>query len=177
MKKKQANICISFSNIESMLLGLEQLSKTDIQILNIYSPLPVPAIHKYLKAGKTRLSQMAILGAGIGIVLAFFMQRYVMTVGYPLQLGGNPINSIVPYFPVLFECMVLGAGVAMFLTFILESKLGVRSTKKIIHNKVSDSVFVVECHSKKVPASSRECMFIDFGDDINLNQVIDEEEI
>jgi len=144
MKNKEANMCISFDNIETMLKGLKQLKNQDCKIIDIYSPVPIPNIHHYLKTGKTRITQMAVVGAVSGIVLAFIMQKYVMTIGYPLQLGGNPIGSMVFYFPVLFGCMVFGAGIAMFLTFLIESKLGFRSTKKIIHDKVTDSSFVVE---------------------------------
>ncbi|MGH7831975.1 MAG: DUF3341 domain-containing protein, partial [Candidatus Binatia bacterium] len=80
-----------------------------------YTPLPVEGLAEALGFTKTRVPLIALLGGIAGCIGGFFLQYWISVVGYPLNVGGRPLNSWPAFVPVTFELTVLLAAVAAVL--------------------------------------------------------------
>ena len=58
-------------------------------------------------------------------------------------MGGKPINSLPAYLPLIFEAMVLVAGVGVFCAFLLRQRLCPGRREDSIHPRVTDDRFVI----------------------------------
>jgi hypothetical protein len=60
----------------------------------------------------------ACFGLGLaGAAAATWLQFWTSAVSWPINVGGRPWNSLPAFVPVMFEVMVLFAGVGTVLTF------------------------------------------------------------
>ncbi len=63
------------------------------------------------------------LGAA-GLAFATWFQFWTTAVAWPINVGGRPWNSLPAFVPVMFELMVLCAGVGVVVTFVIARRLG-----------------------------------------------------
>jgi len=86
--------------------------------------------------------------AGItGGILAFGFQYWVMVIKNPMVYGGKPLFSFPSFVPVIFECAVLFAVLAMFVTFVIELR---RIGAGINHDKsIGYGFMIITCAENK----------------------------
>jgi hypothetical protein len=67
------------------------------------------------------LSASCFLGGLFGLSLALGFQFWSTAWDWPLNLGGQPWNSLPAFVPVMFESMVLCGGLGMVLVWLMRS--------------------------------------------------------
>ena len=75
--------------------------------LDAYTPFPVEALDDALGLQPTNLGLMVLLAGVAGAAGGFFMQWYSTHIGYPLNIGGRPLNDWPTYVVITFEVTVL----------------------------------------------------------------------
>ncbi len=142
--KRNCDSCINviYSNQEDVLKALKILKHNEIRIDEIYSPVPVEFAGEYYLRHKSYLPEAGFTGGLLGGVAGFILQWWVSG-AYPVQIGGKPFLPYLNFVPVVFECMVLGAFLAMVAAFLLRLKLGPGFRKQLPYRKVSDSEFMI----------------------------------
>ncbi len=91
--------------------------------MDAYSPFPVEGLSEALGSRHTNIPLYVLLGGIVGGVGGFFMQYYAAAIGYPINIGGRPLNSWPAFIPIMFELTILVAGLTAAIAMITMSGL------------------------------------------------------
>jgi len=72
-----------------------------------FSPFPIHGLAEAVGFHKSRLSAVVLTMGILGAAGGFFMCWYANVIGYPLNIGGKPLNSWPAFIPIVFECAIL----------------------------------------------------------------------
>lgn len=143
MKEITKYISAYYEDEEDLLSGIKKMQKDNVEILDAFTPFPVHGLDKVLGIKRSWLPRVGFIGGTIGAACGFFLQMWVFTEGYPMNIGGKPLLAIPSFIPVTFECAVLFAAFSMVFAFLFRSKLGLGAENKIYDVKSTDNHFVV----------------------------------
>src|SRR5579863_1871211 len=77
-----------------------QLREEGFRRFEVYSPVPLEAMTELLpRQPRVTLGLIMFAAAVAGVVLGFFMQFEIAVVGYPLNIGGRPLDSWPAFIP------------------------------------------------------------------------------
>ncbi len=91
--------------------------------IEAYSPYPLPEAARAIGLKRYPMSFVVFLGGLVGGCAGFFMQWWINTTAYPLDIGGKPPNSWPMFIPVTFELTILTAATSGFLGVFVMSRL------------------------------------------------------
>jgi len=84
--------------------------------MDAYTPYPIEELAEALGYhSRGRLPKLVLLGGIVGCVGGFLMQYWCAVIGYPINIGGRPLNSWPAFIPVTFEMTVLVAALTAVL--------------------------------------------------------------
>lgn len=94
------------------------------EIADAFTPYAVHGLDRAMGLKPSWLG-WACFGLGAaGLVFATWFQFWTTAVSWPINVGGRPWNSLPAFVPVMFELMVLCAGVGVVITFLIARRLG-----------------------------------------------------
>jgi len=83
--------------------------------MDAYSPFPIEELHEALGSHHTRLPLIVLMGGLCGGLGGYFLQYWVSTIAYPVNVGGKPFHSWPAFIPITFECTILVAALSAVL--------------------------------------------------------------
>ena len=92
-----------FEDEDVLLKAIIKVRKEGVNIHEVYSPFPVHGIEKALGYNRSRLSIAAFLFGMTGTCLALTMMIYMMTIDWPMIIGGKDFLPFPTFIPVTFE--------------------------------------------------------------------------
>ncbi len=105
-------ISAEFADDVTLLAAAHKAREAGYTVMDAYSPVPVHGLHEALGGKRTKLPYIALAGALAGLLGGLWLQIWVSAIEYPMNVGGRPLVSWTSFFPVTFECMILGAALA-----------------------------------------------------------------
>jgi len=112
-------------------------------IVDAFTPYAVHGLDRAMGLAPSWLPwACAALGAA-GLAFATWFQFWTTARSWPINVGGRPWNSLPAFVPVMFELMVLSAGVGVVLTFLIARRLGPWRTPAIVDPRVTHDRFVL----------------------------------
>jgi hypothetical protein len=112
-----------FATEEDVLGAVRAAREHGFRIADVYTPYAVHGLDQALGLRHSRLPivcfAFGLLGAGLKLAFQF----WTMAVDWPQNVGGKPWNSLPAYVPITFEVMVLMAGLAVVLAFMIRCRL------------------------------------------------------
>lgn len=112
-----------FGTAEALLAALETARHQKHQILDAFSPYPLPQAQWSLAPDWAQVRIWAAAAALLVGGLAYGVQWWSAAVAYPLNTGRRPLNSWPVYLLTMFEVAVLTAAVVGFAVFLLKAGL------------------------------------------------------
>lgn len=105
-------VVAEFADENALLSAATQAREAGYTAMDAYSPIPVHGLHELLGGKRTKLPYITLAGGLAGLFGGLGLQIWVSAIEYPLNVGGRPWVSWPSFFPVTFECMILGAALA-----------------------------------------------------------------
>ncbi|WP_026998384.1 DUF3341 domain-containing protein [Eisenibacter elegans] len=135
---------VGIFNDENVLLkAVKQLKAKSVKIHDVYTPYPVHNLDIYLGYKRSRLSKAAFLFGATGTTLAILMQVYMLSIDWPMIVGGKNFVAAPTMVPVTFEFTVLCAALGMVGTFLISNGLGPGKQAFMFDPRSTDDKFVM----------------------------------
>jgi hypothetical protein len=99
-----------FPDPESLKRCIRSARREGFTRMDAYTPFPVEGVADELGAPRSRLPLIVLAGGLIGGVGGALMQWYSSVFGYPLNIGGRPLNSWPSFVVITFELTILIGG-------------------------------------------------------------------
>ncbi|MEO9475573.1 MAG: DUF3341 domain-containing protein [Cyclobacteriaceae bacterium] len=138
------NFLVGVYEDEDVLLdAIKTVRSGGVKIHEVYSPFPVHGIDDALGYKGSRLTIVAFLFGLLGTSLALTMQLGMMTVDWPMIIGGKDYAPFPSFIPVTFELTVLLASFGMVGTFMVISNLKPWGKAKLLDIRITDDKHIV----------------------------------
>lgn len=160
------NFIVGVYEDEDVLLdAIKSVRSGGVKIHEVYSPFPVHGIDDALGYKGSRLSIAAFMFGILGTSLALTMQLGMMTVDWPMIIGGKDYAPFPSFIPVTFELTVLLASFGMVGTFFVISNLKPWGKPKILDIRITDDkhVVAVDLAKNSIDESAISKLFKDSG--------------
>lgn len=108
-------IAAEYRDADAILTAAEKARAAGYTVMDAYTPIPIHGLHEALGGKRTILPFITLGGALAGLFGGLALQIWVSAIEYPLNVGGRPYISWPSFFPVTFECMILGAALATII--------------------------------------------------------------
>jgi hypothetical protein len=112
-------------------------------VVEVFTPYAVHGLDKALGLRRSRLSVACFLCGLLGASLALWFQFWASSTNWPLNVGGQPWNSLPAFVPVTFESMVLFAGLGLVLAWLMRCQLYPGKRGVLPRPGVTDDRFVL----------------------------------
>jgi hypothetical protein len=112
-------------------------------IYDVYSPYAVHGLESAMGLRPSRLSWICFVFAAAGLLLGVFVQFWIGSIDWPLNVGGKPFNSLPAYLPVMFELTVLIGGLGVVFALLLRTRLYPGKKERLPDTRVTDDRFVI----------------------------------
>lgn len=112
-----------FRGPEALVAAAHRAREGGYRKMDAYTPFPVEGLAEALGVRHTRVPLYVLIGGILGGAGGFFMQYYAAVLGYPLNIGGRPLNSWPAFIPITFELTILAAGLTAVISMIVMNGL------------------------------------------------------
>jgi hypothetical protein len=100
-------VMAEFDESSKLIAAVEAVRAKGYRKIEAYTPYPIEELHHALGYHHSILPRLVLLGGILGGAGGFFLQYWINTMAYPLNIGGKPLNSWPAFVPVAFECTIL----------------------------------------------------------------------
>lgn len=154
-----------FDDEDVLLEGVTKVRNSGLKIHEVFSPFPVHGLEHVLGYKRSRLPVVAFLFGMLGTTLAISMQVGMMTVDWPMIIGGKNFLPYPTFVPVTFELTVLLASFGMSFTFLVTEGLKPWSKPKIFDLRATDDkhVMAIDLDKNDMDRSAIETVLRDAG--------------
>lgn len=114
-----------------------------LKIRDVYTPYAVHGLDEALGWRPSRLGLVCGLCGLSGAAFMLWFQQWTSAVSWPLNIGGKPWNSVPAFVPIIFEGMVLSAGLGSVFALFLAARLRPGKPTSLIVPRVLDDRFAL----------------------------------
>lgn len=143
MDHKSNYILGVYDDEDVLLKAIKQVRESGVKIHEVYSPFPVHGIDDVLGYRRSRLTIVAFLFGLLGTSLALTMQFGMMSIDWPMIIGGKDYAPVPSFIPVTFELTVLLASFGMVGTFMIISNLKPWGKPKLFDKRITDDKHIM----------------------------------
>ncbi|MFN8061316.1 MAG: DUF3341 domain-containing protein [Vicinamibacterales bacterium] len=112
-------------------------------VADAYTPYAVHGLDRAMGLRPSWMPWACLAFGALGLGFATWFQFWTTAVAWPINVGGRPWNSLPAFAPVMFELMVLCAGIGVVLTFLVARGLGPGSVADMPDAAITHDRFVL----------------------------------
>jgi hypothetical protein len=109
-----------FAGGEALLGAARQSKQRDLRVIDAFSPVAVDGLAELIGATSTRIRLVMFIGGIMVAALFYLLEWYTAVINYPVNSGGRPLNSWLPFMLPPFAVGIFGAAltglIALFVT-------------------------------------------------------------
>jgi hypothetical protein len=113
IRPKPYGIVAEFPSSEALVGALKRAHEKGFRDMETYTPFPVEEVEEILERPNW-LPLVVLIGGFTGAAVGWFLQQYIATWDYPINVGGRPLNSWPAFVVITFELTILFASAAAF---------------------------------------------------------------
>ena len=132
-----------FEDEDVLMKAVKKLKGSGVHIHEVFSPYPIHGLDIALGYKKSRLPKAAFLFGVTGTTLALTMMTYMLTLDWPVIVGGKDHWPLPNLIPITFELTVLLSALGMVGTFLLSNDLYPGKSPKMFDIRSTDDKFVM----------------------------------
>jgi len=154
-----------YEDEDVLLKAIKNVREGGVKIHEVYSPFPVHGIDDVLGYKRSRLTIVAFLFGLLGTSLALTMQFGMMTIDWPMIIGGKDYAPVPSFIPVTFELTVLLASFGMVGTFMIISNLKPWGKAKLFDKRITDDkhIMAIDLGNNQLEESAIDKLLKDSG--------------
>jgi hypothetical protein len=122
MAERPYGLLAEFESPEALLEAARAARVAGYRRLDAFTPFPVEGLARMLRIPRSRISQVGLIGGGIGAASALILQ-YFVSYDYPLNVGGRPVYPLTAFAVVTFELTVLFSALSMIFAMLWQNGL------------------------------------------------------
>ena len=104
-------VLASFHHLDSAVHAIEDLNRARLGEVVVFSPTPRHEFDEVLNRPKSAVRKITLAFGLLGVTFGYWIAIWISDY-WPIQVGGKPVASWVPYTIIGFEVMVLVGGLA-----------------------------------------------------------------
>lgn len=132
-----------FREEEGLVRAVRAMRAANVPIHDAYTPYPIHGLEEAMGLARSRLPWVTFGGAMFGLGAAALGQWWTHSVDWPIDIGGRPFFAWPAYVPVMFEAMILIAGLSTAAALFVASRLWPNPSPKLVHRAVTHDTFVL----------------------------------
>jgi hypothetical protein len=132
-----------YDDEDVLLSGVQKIKESEVNIHEVFTPFPVHGLDKVLGYRRWRLPVAAFMFGLTGCILAITMQVGMMTVDWPMIIGGKDFLPYPTFVPVTFELTVLLTAFGMVGTFLAVADLKPWAKPRLFDIRQTDDKHIV----------------------------------
>jgi len=101
-----------FDNVNDVITAARRVYGAGYRKIDAYSPFPLEELSEAIGFHKNGVALVCLVGGLLGCFGAFTLQWWINTIGYPVNIGGRPLNSWPSFIIVTFEMTILFSGLS-----------------------------------------------------------------
>jgi hypothetical protein len=113
----------AFEREDDLLEGIAAARASRWPLVEAYTPYPVHGLDAAMGHRPSNLGKVCFAFGLAGVLAALAFQFWSTAGDWPLNVGGQPWNSLPAFLPVTFETMVLCAGLGLVATWLVRCGL------------------------------------------------------
>jgi len=112
-----------FAHAHGLREAAEAASRRGCKLLDAFTPFPVEDVADMLNSQPSRVRVYMFAGGILIAAMALGGEYYTAVFDFPYNAGGRPLNSWPAFMLVPFATGILGASIAGFIRFLVETGL------------------------------------------------------
>lgn len=112
-----------FDSAEALIGATRAVRAAGYTRVEAYAPYPLPEAAEALGCRRPGVAFLTLAAGVVGGAAGYFMQWWISSQAYRLNVGGKPPSSWPMFVPVSFELTVLTAALAAFLSVFVLCRL------------------------------------------------------
>ncbi|WP_186757495.1 DUF3341 domain-containing protein [Echinicola salinicaeni] len=142
--ERDTNFILGIYDDEDVLKdAVTKVRESGVKIHEVFTPYPVHGLEDVLGYKRSKLPIAAFLFGMLGTCLALTMQVLMMSVDWPMIIGGKDHAPLPDFIPVTFELTVLLASFGMVGVFMVSSNLKPWAQPRIFDLRSTDDKHVM----------------------------------
>ncbi len=133
----------TFEHEDDLLAATEAVRRQGLRIVDAFTPYAVHGLDRAMGLRPSRLTWVCFVCGMIGALGMLWFEHWTAAIGWPIDVGGKPWNSLPSDVPVAFEAAVLLAGFGSVFALFAVSRLFPGKRPRIDRPACTDDRFVL----------------------------------
>ena len=112
----------AFQHLDAAVEAVEELKKTRMGDVTVYTPTPRHELEEALHAPPSQVRKFTLIGGALGVTFGYWIAIWTSEY-WPLVTGGKAIGSWIPYTIICFELIVLIGGLSTVFGMFYVSRI------------------------------------------------------